>query len=108
MTQIFCLECKKQVSERASVCPHCACPIDSSIVAAAATAAAATAKDQAIKIANEKFKSMQLMSSITLGVSLLVLSSTPGETGNGMWVALSAAGSAGLIYASVGIWLKRR
>jgi|GEM_PF-1833008 uncharacterized protein YfiM (DUF2279 family) len=105
MTQIFCLECKKQVSERASVCPHCACPIDSSIVAAAA---AATAKDQAIKIANEKFKSMQLMSSITLGVSLLVLSSTPGETGNGMWVALSATGLAGLIYASAGMWLKRR
>jgi hypothetical protein len=51
---------------------------------------------------------MQLMSSITLGVSLLVLSSTPGETGNGMWVALTAAGLAGLIYASVGMWLKRR
>lgn len=104
MTQFYCLECKKKISDRARTCPHCACPIDESTVAAAI---AATNKAQAREAANTKFKSMQLISATTLGLSILVLSSTPHEIGNSMWVALAITGLAGLSYASIGAWCKR-
>lgn len=104
MTQIYCLECKNQISDRARTCPHCACPIDESTVAAAIEA---TNKAQARVAANTKFKSMQLISAITLGLSILVLSSTPQEIGNSMWVVLAITGLMGLSYASIGVWCKR-
>lgn len=104
MTQIYCLECKNKVSARARTCPHCACPIDESTVAAAVAAAS---KAQARETAHTKFKSMQLISAVSLGLSMLVLSSTPHEIGNGMWLALAITGLAGLSYASIGTWCKR-
>jgi hypothetical protein len=102
MGQIYCVECKKKVVDKEAICPHCCCPIDDT------TAAAAGAKvGIPVESPVQRLKGLQLMSFITLCLSILVLLTTPREIGIGFWWVSGAAGLGCLGYASIRLWFKQ-
>jgi hypothetical protein len=104
MVQVYCLECRKRIGDRELICPHCSCPIDDTVAAAVGAKVGVRAVESPV----QKLKALLLISSTTLGLSILILVSTPGEAGNGLWMVSGAAGLGGLISAGIGLWLKRQ
>ena len=102
MALINCPECNKQISDRASACPDCACPI----AAQPATAAAPGPKVQTIEATGKKWKGMRLAATIGIVISLFGVFGTAdaNTAAKGFWGVVALISLAAIIYARLGSW----
>lgn len=112
MALITCPECKKEVSDKASSCPSCGCPIHSD-KKTTQTLNSHPQQDrvQTIQETSKKWKTFQLLGgiSIVIGIVCLIASSSSGSgTGAGFSGFFFFIGLGALIYGAVGSWWHHR
>jgi hypothetical protein len=102
MALVDCIECKKQISDRAVSCPHCGCPLIPSVAYPPPAAQIPGSSGPIVTIQQTKktYKGHQLGALVLVGIALLVISS--GAVGLGFVLLLCAV--AWLIAASAGAW----
>jgi len=105
MALISCPECGRQVSDKASACPQCACPLGAVSVGGVGVVT--------IQETSKKWKKLQLLGAIGVPVCFIgIMSSTgtdqPSGGASAFWVLGMLASIGAYIYGRFGAWWHHR